>query len=95
MGLPIKWVNHIKAWQNSGLRPSVYCKQQNLNYKTFSARLSDYRKVHQEPLSAFIPVEVKPLRGQSIVLKHGKGHQVMLPATVSAAWLGELLRCLD
>jgi hypothetical protein len=26
---------------------------------------------------------------------HAKGHWLELPATVSASWLGELLRCLD
>jgi hypothetical protein len=29
------------------------------------------------------------------VLHHTKGHQLILPDSISAAWLAELLRCLD
>ncbi|MGZ8158021.1 MAG: IS66 family insertion sequence element accessory protein TnpA [Methylobacter sp.] len=35
------WINHIKMWQRSGLKQAAYCRQQNLKYPTFSARLSD------------------------------------------------------
>ena len=28
MALTIKWINHIEAWQNSGLKQSEYCRQQ-------------------------------------------------------------------
>ena len=95
MGLPIKWTNHIESWQSSGLSQKAYCQQQGLNYNTFSARLCEYRKVGKEKLPALIPVQVKPVVSKLIVLKHGKGHQVMLPDSVSASWLAELLRCLD
>lgn len=95
MGLSIKWLNHIESWQGSGLKQSEYCQQHDLNYNTFSARLSDYRKAHKDLLPALIPVQVKRMCNGPIVLKHVKGHQVNLPASISAAWLAELLRCLD
>ena len=95
MGLPIKWINHIEAWQSSGLSQSAYCQQHGLNYNTFSARLCEYRKADKDSLPAFLPVQVKPSARETIVLKHNKGHQVMLPDSISASWFAELLRCLD
>lgn len=95
MALSIKWINHIEAWKGSGLKQSDYCKQQALNSNTFSARLSEYRKANSESLPALIPVRIQGLATGPIVLKHAKGHQVELPNSISAAWLAELLRCLD
>ncbi len=95
MALSTHWVNHIEAWQHTGLRQSVYCREQNLNYNTFSARLSDYRKAQTQTLPTLIPVQVEVSSVESIVLKHAKGHHVDPPVSISAAWLAELLRCLD
>jgi len=95
MALTIKWINHIEAWQRSGLKQSVYCRQQGLNDNTFGARLSDYRKQQKGALPALIPVQVKAAASGVIVLKHTKGHQVDMPISTSASWLADLLRCLD
>ena len=95
MTLPINWINHIEAWLRSGLKQADYCRQQGLNDSTFGARLSDYRKERQGTLPALIPVQLKVPATGSIVLKHAKGHQIDMPLSTSAAWLAELLRCLD
>ena len=95
MALTIKWINHIEAWQRTGLKQSDYCRQQGLNDSTFGARLSEYRKECNGSLPALIPVELKPSATGVIVLKHVQGHQVELPLSISANWLAELLRCLN
>jgi hypothetical protein len=95
MALSIKWINHIEAWKGSGLKQSDYCKQQALNYNTFSARISEYRKAHSESLPALIPVQIRARTPGSMALTHAKGHRLELPNSISAAWLAELLRCLD
>ena len=95
MALPIKWINHIEAWQGSGLKRLEYCRQQGLNESTFAARLSDYRKEQKIPLPALIPVQLKASVNGAIVLKHAKGHQIDMPLSTPASWLAELLRCLD
>lgn len=95
MALSIKWINHIEAWKGGGLKQSDYCKQQALNYNTFSARLSEYRKATSVSLPALIPVQIRGKAPGSMVLTHVKGHRVELPDSISAAWLAELLRCLD
>jgi hypothetical protein len=55
------WINHIEAWQRSGLKQAASCREQRLNYPTFSARLSDYRKAYKNSLPALIPVQIPVL----------------------------------
>lgn len=95
MGLSSKWKTHIEGWRHSGLKQSEYCRQYNLNSRTFSARLADYRKSHMAELPALIPIRVQPSLAALIVLKHAKGVHIELPMTTSASWLAELLKCLD
>lgn len=95
MTLSTGWIHHIEAWQRSGLKQAAYCRQQNINYPTFSSRLYDYRKAQKSSLPALIPVQIPTSAAETIVLKHGQGHQLDLPISISASWLAELLRCLD
>jgi hypothetical protein len=99
MAIPAKWINHIEQWQKSGLEQTVYCQHENLNVRTFTARLSEYRKAQQGSAPDLIPVHVKktqtPASADSIVFIHRNGHRLALPVSVSASWLAELLQCLD
>ncbi|MDD5277864.1 MAG: IS66 family insertion sequence element accessory protein TnpB [Methylovulum sp.] len=96
MALSKKWSAHIEAWQASGLAQADYCRQQQLNPKTFSARLCEYRrgKPVSPPSPAFIPVQVQVPASEPLVLRHAGGHRLELPSGISAAWLAELWRCL-
>ena len=44
MAITHRWRAHIEAWQSSGLSQAGYCRQHQLNVRTFTARLSEYRK---------------------------------------------------
>lgn len=61
MALSKKWIGHIEAWQASGLPHADYCRQQQLNPKTFGARLCEYRREQPAlpPSPALIPVQVQ------------------------------------
>ncbi len=95
MALTKRWRQHIELWQNSGLPQADYCQQEGLNRKTFSARLSEFRSSRTPTPSVLIPIQVEAMATGRIVLHHAKGHRLELPASVSAPWLGGLLRCLD
>lgn len=101
MALSAEWLEHIKAWQNSGLKQTAYCRAHGLNYSAFTVRLARYRKEQLDSQPVLIPVHLKaPVAptlpvGEALVFKHAKGHQLELPKTVSATWLAELFRCLD
>ena len=41
MAITSKWRQHIEAWQRSGLSQAEYCAEQQINVRTFTARLSD------------------------------------------------------
>jgi hypothetical protein len=99
MGIPVKWRQHIEAWQQSGLSQAIYCEQQQLKKGTFSARLSEYRRLNQFHSAALIPVQIEsvvptPASTAGLVLTHQNGHRLELPTSVLAKWLAELLKCL-
>lgn len=96
MALSKQWLDHIEAWQNSGLKQSAYCRRHGLNSGTFSARLSDYRKSQSSPAPVLIPVRVDTATtpAECLVLHCGQAYRLELPPGVSATWLAELLRCL-
>ena len=94
MAITSKWRQHIEAWQGSGLSQAEYCAEQQINVRTFAARLSDYRKLPKADSVALIPVQVEPSAATVIVLTHARGHRLELPASISASWVAELLRCL-
>lgn len=94
MAVTAKWRQHIEAWRRSGLSQAEYCLQQKINVRTFTARLSDYRKLPATVSSALIPVQVEQATTASIVFTHAQGHRLELPASVSARWVAELLQCL-
>ena len=94
MAITSKWRQHIEAWQRSGLSQAEYCAEQQINVRTFTARLSDYRKLSATLSSALIPVQVEPPSAAVIVLTDAQGHRLELPASVSASWIAEVLRCL-
>jgi len=79
MTVTAQWRQHIEAWQSSGLSQAEYCAQQQINVRTFTARLSDYRKVLKVPKAnsaGLIPVHIEPSRVASIVFTHAQGHRV-------------------
>ncbi len=94
MTVTSKWRQHIEAWQSSDLSQVEYCTQQQINVRTFAARLCDYRKLPATDSAVLIPVHIKPPATAAIVFTHVQGHRLELPASVSANWVAELFRCL-
>jgi hypothetical protein len=93
MAVTAKWRQHIEAWQRSGLSQAEYCANQQINVRTFAARLSDYRKLSKAGSVALIPVQIERAPTAAIVFTHVQGHRLELPASVSAKWVAELLQC--
>jgi hypothetical protein len=82
----------------------IYCVKQQINARTFTARLSEYRKLPAADSVALVPVvHIKPTKPPSsvpapatatMVFTHVHGHRLELSSSVPAAWVAELLRCL-
>ena len=98
MALSKHWLNHIEEWQRSGLSQAAYCRLHNLNANSFTGRLSEFRKKVSSAAPELIPVQVnvgeEASSTDSLVLTM-KGCRLEFPATVSAQWLADLLRCLN
>ncbi|MBM4208856.1 MAG: IS66 family insertion sequence element accessory protein TnpB [Gammaproteobacteria bacterium] len=100
MAITHRWRTHIEAWQKTSLSQAAYCRQHHLNSRTFTARLSEYRKGNAESEPVLIPVTmteeliVSNSGCQNIMVYCAQGHRLELPETVSAQWLSSLLRGL-
>ncbi|MDD5322385.1 MAG: IS66 family insertion sequence element accessory protein TnpB [Methylococcales bacterium] len=97
MRLQERHMEHIKAWQASGLTQGVYCQQQGLNVKTFSRWFRAYRLSKPSAKPLLMPVEIKPATTQAIESlwrRLPKGQALELPGNISPRWLAELLQCL-
>jgi hypothetical protein len=100
MSITQRWRDHIEAWQGSGLKQADYCRRHAISYKTFAARLSEYRRLDGEKKPLLMPVtvtedNVDPDRqSRPLVLILRQGHRLELPESVSANWLSALLRSL-
>jgi hypothetical protein len=97
MTLQERHIEHIKAWQASGLTQGVYCQQHELNVKTFSRWFRAYRLSKPPAKPLLMPVEIKPATTQAIEslwLRLPKGQALELPGNISPRWLAELLQCL-
>ena len=99
MTLQERHIEHIKAWQASGLTQGVYCQQHELNVKTFSRWFRAYRLSKPPATPLLIPVEIKPATAAthaaaSLWLRLPKEHSLELPHNISPRWLAELLQCL-
>ncbi|MDO9049836.1 MAG: hypothetical protein Q7U66_19155, partial [Methylobacter sp.] len=78
MALSAHWKTHINAWQSSDLSQAVYCRQHQLTYSTFSARLCEFRAQAKSlppapPLLLPIHVQPPPSPEASWVLHHARG----------------------
>jgi hypothetical protein len=102
MAVTSKWRQHIERWQSSGLSQTEYCVQQCINVRTFTARLSDYRKLPVADSVTLLPVQIQPTEHASvatpaaavIVFTHVRGHRLELSPSVSA-WDHSFLRVLQ
>jgi len=70
MAVTTKWRQHIEACQRSGLSQAEYCAEQQLNVRTFTVRLSDYRKSPKLDSTALIPMQIKPAVIEAIVFTY-------------------------
>ena len=103
MKINTQWQRHVEAWRESELSQADYCRQQNLNRKTFSLwtrRVQDDLSLSKDSPLELISVQVTPsahvvtAEVSPIRLRFPHGAQLELSTAVPPRWLAELLRCL-
>ena len=90
-------LQHVTAWQDPGLSQAAYCREHKLNATTFNGWITRSRKT-SSPITKLtaVPVIIQPVAPAvsnlaPIVLQHGSGWQLTLPAEVQITWLARLL----
>jgi len=91
---------HVKAWRQTKLSQADYCRQHDINPKTFSRWTQHELGLDNiAPPLKVIPVHIVPSAPAgsaeaNMVLRLAQGAQLELSTSVSPHWLAELLRCL-
>ena len=89
------WQNHIKTFLNSGLKQVDYCKEHNLNAKTFSVRKSEYfrnqNSEDSDSVDNFIPLNNK----KNISIKLSNGVELSFNHEPDPVWMGRVLGSLE
>jgi hypothetical protein len=90
---------HVKAWHQSGLSQADYCRQQDINPKTFSRWARHELAMDKDAPLEVIPIQIVPsapaaTAEASMMLRLAQGAQLELSTAVSPRWLAELLQCL-
>jgi transposase-like protein len=90
---------HVEAWRKSELSQADYCRQQDINPKTFSRWIRlELARDRDAPFEIIpiqiVPAEPAPAAEANITLRLAHGAQLELSTAVSPRWLAELLQCL-
>jgi len=97
------WRHHQRNWLESGLSQKAYCQQHNLSYHVF-VYWRVRRKAATRPQSALpsvVPVHIEQSARLSLDIQHSCAIEVhfglakvVLPHSVSAQYVGDLVRSL-
>jgi hypothetical protein len=85
MSITSKWCHHIEKWQNSGLTQAEYCLQQQINVRTFTVKLSEYRKLSAIDSVALVPVQLESTQSPA---------SLPAPMTVGIVAMGYIMELL-
>jgi hypothetical protein len=99
MKINTQWCRHVEAWRESSLSQADYCRQQDLNPKTFSAWTRRELPMGKDAPLELITVQVLPsvpaaTTETSVMLRFPQGACLELSTAAPPRWLAELLRCL-
>lgn len=99
MKIHTQWWQHVEAWRESGLSQADYCRQQDLNPKTFSTWARRALPIDKDAPLEIIPVQVAPSvpvasAHACVMLRLAHGARLELSTAAPPRWLAELLRCL-
>jgi transposase-like protein len=94
------WLQHVKAWRESGLSQAQYCRQYGVNPNTLSGWIRRESRLNMNDPLKVIPIQitrlepVADLAQTSLVLRFSQGIQLEFSSALRPCWLAELLRCL-
>lgn len=86
------WQRHVEQWKKSGLSQAAYCRECNLNIKSFNYFKSRLKK--NLPVQ-FVQLPVEPVRVPSFLkLNIGSSFQIDIPDGFSQNTLTQVLQVL-
>lgn len=87
------WQHYVDQWSHSGLSQAEYCRQNNLNIKSFNYFKSRLNKKNL-PVQ-FVQIPVEPVEAPSLLkLNISSGLQVEIPDGFSQVTLAKVLQVI-
>ncbi len=94
-----RWLQHMTAWETSGLSQADFCQQQQLVYGTFvywRHRLKKLNaKSHPGNAVSFLPVKLSPMKQASLTLRINGRHSIELDADFDPALLHRVVQAIE
>jgi hypothetical protein len=91
------WQEHQHKWLDSGLSQKIYCQQNRLSHHTFKYWRARQKVIADVGVDSFVPVYVKDLASAvsgTFIEIHCGSTKVLLPHSVPAQYVGEIVRSL-
>lgn len=93
-----RWLEHIQAWQHSGLEQKAFCEQHQLGFASFQRWLRVVQAEEQNQTEApvtFLPVNVSGCTSSSLTLHLNNKLRLDIPADVDPALLKQVIQVLQ
>ena len=93
-----RWLEHIQAWQHSGLKQKAFCEQHPLGFASFQRWLGIIRaedKARSKPPATFVPVKVNACASPPLTLHLGKDLRLEIPTDCDPALLKQVVQVLQ
>ncbi|MCP4487025.1 MAG: hypothetical protein GY820_06860 [Gammaproteobacteria bacterium] len=93
-----RWLQHVTAWESSGLSQTEFCQQQQLVYGTFvywRHRLKDLDASSASSTVSFLPVTLSPVKAQSLMLRINGCHSIELDVDFDPVLLNRVVQALE
>jgi hypothetical protein len=90
-----QWKTIFDAQVSSGLKPTVYCEQNNIHLKTFYARRSDIATPRVPTKSKLVKVQkekLKPTRVACDISLRYQGVEVSCHQSTNPTWVAALIK---
>ncbi len=93
-----RWLQHVIAWETSGLSQADFCQQQQLVYGTFvywRHRLKGLNASSASKAVSFLPVTLSPIKAKSLVLRIDGCHSIELDTDFDPVLLNRVVQAIE
>lgn len=93
-----RWLEHIRAWERSGLSQKAYCEQHHVGFASFQRwrriAMEEEKPTNDSPLT-FIPVNVTKPHSSCLTLRIKQDLRLEIPVDFDSGTLRQVIQILQ